>query len=385
MDIFNRKKLAQAEADIRRQEKINQRQYNELQVISDKLCIAENECRKYKQMHNEDKEIIEKLKQENSALDASCQIFANKLNANKINCSASDNRGSPRNQEFNNANKEIEDLKRELKEAEAVISVFLEQSEDIDIVEDNSRTKNAAYVIRNELVEGKIGDNKKAKHKFVASLYKSCNSFFSPNELKAYEMLSDLVQKKGFFLFSKVRLADIIEMWEKFYDEESMEKAKKQNPYENGTAFLNALSRNSFKKQVYDRIQKLNPDFNDSDYRTAFLYPLLRLHIDFLLCRKIENNIVPLLAIELNGEEHYNDWIKINNDNFKKSVFFSDYVYIGFLSIFNDVLNNEEDKLRKVISDVIDGLSNKEMLNTWKGIQDTLNRLAKPYMEKLGK
>ena len=66
-------------------------------------------------------------------------------------------------------------------------------------------------------------------------------------------------------------------------------------------------------------------------------------------------------------------------------MFFSDYVYIGFLSVYNDVLNNEEDKLRKVISDVIDDLSNKEMLNTWKSIQDTLNSLAKPYMENIGK
>lgn len=290
-----------------------------------------------------------------------------------------------REQELNN---EIEKLKKKLKEAEATSyapKLCLEQSEDSEIIEDNNKTENAAYIIRNELVDGKICNNKKIRNKIVASVYKSCKSFFSPSELKLYEMLSNLVQQKGFILFSKVRLADIIEMWEKFYDEESMEKAKEQNPYEKGTAFLNVLNKNSFKKQIYDRIQTLNPNFNDKDYRMAFLYPLLRLHIDFLLCKKVENNIIPLVAIELNGEEHYKDWIKINNDKFKKSVFFSDYVYIGFLSIYNDVLNNEEDGLCEVISNVMDDLSNKEMLNTWKGIQDSLDNLAKPYMEKLGK
>lgn len=312
MDIFRRKKLAAAEEEIRRLEKDIHQQYSKYQAMSDKLCFTENELRKCIQKHDADKEFIDKLKRENSKLNASCQSLAARLDANKIN-----------------ANKEIKELKWELKEAEAVISAFLEQSEDIDAVEDNSRIKNtAAYVIRNELVEGKIDVNKKIRSKFVAALYKSSKSFFSPNEFKFYKILSDLAQEKGFILFSKVRLADIIEMWEKFYDEESMEKAKKLTPYEQGTAFLNALKKNSFKKQIYDRIQELNPNFNDRDYQTAFLYPLLRLHIDFILCKKIENNIVPMMAIELNGEDHYKDWKKINNDNFKKSVFFSDYVYI---------------------------------------------------------
>lgn len=314
MDIFNRKKLAAAEAEIKRLKEYNHQQYSEQQAIFDKLQNI-------------------------------------------------------REQELNN---EIEKLKKKLKEAEATN-------------EDNNKTENAAYIIRNELVDGKICDNKKIRNKIVASVYKSCKNFFSPSELKLYEMLSNLVQQKGFILFSKVRLADIIEMWEKFYDEESMEKVKEQNPYEKGTAFLNVLNKNSFKKHIYNRIQALNPNFNDKDYQVAFLYPLLRLHIDFLLCKKVENNIVPLIAIELNGEDHYEDQIKIKNDNFKKSVFFSDYVYIGFLSIYNYVLNNEEDKLREIISDVMDDLSKKEMLNTWKGIQGSLDNLAKPYMEKLSK
>ena len=280
MDIFRRKRLAAAEEEIRRLKKDNHQQYSEYQAMSDKLRITENELRKCIQKHDADKETIDKLKRENSKLNASCQSLTARLDVNKIN-----------------ANKEIEELKWELKEAEAIISAFLEHSEDIDVVGDNSRIKNtAAYVIRNELVEGKIDVNKKIRSKFVAALYKSSKSFFSPNELKFYEILSDLAQEKGFILFSKVRLADIIEMWEKFYDEESIEKAKKLTPYEQGTAFLNALNKNSFKKQIYGRIQELNPDFNDRDYQTAFLYPLLRLHIDFLLCKKIENNIVPLMA-----------------------------------------------------------------------------------------
>lgn len=248
MDIFNRKKLAEAEAEIRKLKEYNHQQYSEQQAMLDKLRIAENEVRKYIQKHDADKKIIGKLKQGN------------------------------------------EELKWELKESEAVISAFLEQSGNIDAVEDNSRTKNAAgYVIRNELIEGKIDVNKKIRSKFVAALYKSRKSFFSSNELKFYEILSDLSQKKGFILFSKVRLADIIEMWEKFYDEESMEKANKQSPYEQGTAFLNALNKNPFKKQVYDRIQKLNPDFDDRDYQAAFLYPLLRLHFltIFRWCAKV--------------------------------------------------------------------------------------------------
>lgn len=332
MDIFNRKKLAAAEAEIVRLKEYNRFQQVEQEKINDIL---------QQRLNSENKELKKKLREAESEI-----IRLNKYNRQQ------------------NGNQQLED---------------------IEIIEDDYKPENAAYIIRDEIIDGKISDNKKIRNKFVASIYNSCKSFFSQNEFKFYEMLSDLSLQKDFILFSKIRMADIIEMWEKFYDEKSMVKAKEQNPRENGTVFLNALNKYSFKKQIYDRIQTLNPDFNDRDYQTAFLYPLLRLHIDFLLCKKVENNILPLVAIELNGEDHYKDWTKIKNDNFKKSVFFSDYVYIGFLSVYNDVLNNDEDRLREIMSNMMDDLSNKEMLITWKGIQKTLNNLAKPYLEKLVK
>lgn len=223
----------------------------------------------------------------------------------------------------------------------------------------------------------------------MASIYKSNKSFFTSNELKFYDLLSPLAQSHGIIIFSKVRLADIVDLWERFYDEKSLEDAKKQNPFEKGVAFEKAKDSTKYpnKKAIYNRIQELNPNFNNNDYKIAFLYPLFRLHIDFLLCKKVENYVVPLMAIELNGKEHYknDDWIKKTNDQFKRSVFFSDYVYIGLLSIYNDVLTEKRDELMKIMSDTLSRVSDGYNKVNWNDIQNSLSELAKPYIEKLGK
>ena len=356
MDIFNRKKLAAAEAEIERLEKACAK-------FQSDITEAENIAKRYKREIDEVRSSIEEKQKEKDE-----KVFKTK----------------------------IEELNKKLVEAEATISdlkLCLEQSEDIASIEDTVGTvKKASYKIRREVVNGKLGEhsNKEKRYeKYMASIYKSSKSFFTSNELKFYDLLSPLAQSHGLIIFSKVRLADIVDLWERFYDEKSLEDAKEQNPYEKGVAFLKAkdLAKYPNKKAIYNRIQELNPDFNNRDYKTAFLYPLFRLHIDFLLCKKIENNIVPLIAIELNGEEHYkkDDWIKKTNDRFKTSVFFSDYVYIGFLSVYNDVLYDKRDELIKIMSDTLSSLSDGYDGVNWKEIQKSLSELAKPYIEKLGK
>ena len=129
MDIFNRKKLADAEAEIRWWKELNHQQYDELQAISDKLRTAENKIIKYKQTHNEDTELIDKLKRDNDALNTSCQVLTDRLKSNKSMPSAYD-------KEDFQQDREIDD---EIKE--------------IDNVENKSKTKSAPYTIRKEVVD----------------------------------------------------------------------------------------------------------------------------------------------------------------------------------------------------------------------------------------
>lgn len=148
-----------------------------------------------------------------------------------------------------------------------------------------------------------------------------------------------LIQRNDLVLLSKVRLADIIELWEEFYNDEAKEIARKQNPLNNGKVFLNALSKNSAKSLINERIVELDSTFSNNDYLTAFLYPLLRLHIDFLICKHTDKNVEPMLVIELNGKEHYrnsenSDGRKIKNDELKEAIFRSKGVKIGFLMIY---------------------------------------------------
>lgn len=134
---------------------------------------------------------------------------------------------------------------------------------------------------------------------------------------------------------------------------------------------------------INERIIELNPNFNNTDYKTAFLYPLFRLHIDFLICKRTDTNIIPLLVIELNGNEHYKDRKK--NDDLKEAIFRSNSVTIGFLTIYNDLLYKKRDELMKIMSDTLSRVSDGYNKVNWNDTQNSLSELAKPYIEKIGK
>lgn len=214
--------------------------------------------------------------------------------------------------------------------------------------------------------------------------------FFSENEFNFFELMTPLIQSNELVLLSKVRLADIIDLWEKFYNNEAKEAEKKQNPRENGGVFLNALEINNSKKLINNRMIELNPNFNNTDYKTAFLYPLFRLHIDFLICKRTDSNILPILVVELNGKEHYQNYksydsYRVSNDELKQAIFRSKAVNIGFLTIYNDLLYEKRDELMKIMSDTLSRVSDGYNKVNWNDTQNSLFELAKPYIEKLGK
>lgn len=362
MDIFNRKKLADAEAKIRWWMELNNQQYDELQAMSDKLRTAENKIIKYQQMHEEDIKNFDKLKQDYDALNASCQVLTYKLKSNKRTPSAY-------NEEVFQQDWEIDD---EIKE--------------IDNVENKSKTKSAPYTIRKEVVDG---IKKVDSTQLMSALYKN-KKFFSKNEFNFYELLMPLIQSNGLVLLSKVRLADIVELWEEFYDDKAKEIEKRRNPLNRGKVFLNALSKNSIKSLINKRMVELNPEFSNSDYLIAFLYPLFRLHIDFLICKCTDKDVEPMLVIELNGKEHYiasqnGDSAKTRNDKFKEAIFRSKAVKIGFLTIYNDLLYKNRDELSKIMEDILSHISEGHNEINWTDIQINLSELAKPYIEEIGK
>ncbi|MCM1062412.1 MAG: DUF2726 domain-containing protein [Eubacterium sp.] len=130
-------------------------------------------------------------------------------------------------------------------------------------------------------------------------------------------------------LFSKVRLADIITL--KTYSYDKFKKTKSSN--------------------LIEMIDGHIPDFNDDDFKKVYLYPLLGLHVDFLVCLNEENHCVPLLVIELYGDEHnknskYADKDRIENDEFKQALFELEDVKIDFMIVENKELA-EADKLKE--------------------------------------
>lgn len=409
MDIFNRKKLAAAEAEIIRLKEENHKQYSELEAISNRIQISENNAKKYKQQIDEANATNNKLKQENDKLNSSISDLNYCIKTSESKYAAHENWNSQRNIEFNNAKNKIEELEKKLEEAEALnlnLSLSLEQMQDRENVEDTTNNyEKSAYIIRDEIVYGRKIKNKKPEEwknsqgknynqmsaSLMSALYRNKENkkrneyFFTTNEFAFFDLLMPLIQINELVLLSKVRLADIIELWEKFYNNEAKEAEKKQNPYENGGVFLNALEKNRSKMSINERIIELNPNFNNTDYKTAFLYPLFRLHIDFLICKRTDTNIIPLLVIELNGNEHYKDRKKIKNDDLKEAIFRSNSVTIGFLTIYNDLLYKKRDELMKIMSDTLSRVSDGYNKVNWNDTQNRLSELAKPYIEKLGK
>jgi len=395
MDIFNRKKLAAAKVEIIRLKETCAKLQNNIDEAESK---AEVYRRERDEIHNN----IGKQIAQNGELSKSLSAVYYQSEKDKQALKS-----------------EIEELKKKLEEAEELNlnhSLSLERMKDRENLDDTNNRDKSAYKIRDEVVYGrKIKNNKPNNNPeewehyygknyeqvstlFMSALYKRkkiyrknrIEYFFSANEFNFFELLMPLIQSNELVLLSKVRLADIIVLWEEFYNNEAKEAEKKQHLREDEDVFLNVLKKNNYKRLINERMIELNPNFNHTDYKTAFLYPLLRLHIDFLICKRTDSDILPLLVVELNGKEHYKnsksyDSDRIKNDELKQAIFRSKSVNIGFLTIYNDLLYKKRDELIKIMSDILSAVSDSYDSINWKEVQSKLSDLAKPYIEKIGK
>lgn len=325
---------------------------------------------------------FEKLESENLQLNEKCSRYQSALNqANKENetykiklsegvstaPNDTDNEYSKLKEQchtykiqLDNANREIENYKQKLLDsqkrekemedryielADHTVGAYSDDLNDVDAADSQDR-KDPIYNITDQ-----VRDNPE----YMATLYCSKNSFLSPNEFKMYTLLENFAYNYcadfgSLSIFANTRLADFTKLFESNYigEKDSFSKKTENKPK---------------KKAVCEIIDKFMPNFNNQDYKLAFLYPLLRMHVDFLICADSEedDNITkPILAIELYGSEHDKNsanpnWKTIFNDSFKKSLFSykNNAMGVRLLIIKNEELENE-DKLEKKIYDAVE-------------------------------
>lgn len=185
------------------------------------------------------------------------------------------------------------------------------------------------------------------------SVYDRKWDFTSWYETRLYELLCDIVasdtlKKYELKVFSQVRLADIVKV-----REENLEEFKDNIEFHTTKG---DLKTNRSKSAVYEEM--IRAGFDDKKYKQVFLYPLLRSHVDFLICRSGNERLTPLIVIELFGQEHFDlDWKNKKlqrNDEFKKHLF--EAVEIGFdNSLTNETLKSalkNVDKLNELKSEL---------------------------------
>lgn len=185
------------------------------------------------------------------------------------------------------------------------------------------------------------------------SVYDRKWDFTSWYETRLYELLCDIVasdtlKKYELKVFSQVRLADIVKV-----REENLEEFKDNIEFHTTKG---ELKTNRSKSAVYEEM--IRAGFDDKKYKQVFLYPLLRSHVDFLICRSGNERLTPLIVIELFGQEHFDlDWKNKKlqrNDEFKKHLF--EAVEIGFdNSLTNETLKSalkNVDKLNELKSEL---------------------------------
>lgn len=257
---------------------------------------------------------------------------------------------------LDNANREIENYKqaalnyqsqiKELKDRyrDVVNHMLISSSDETnDVNSVNSQNNNPIYSIMDEV---------RKNPDYMSALYCSKNSFLSQNEIKMYYLLENFAYDNctvfgSLSIFANTRLADFTKLFESNYIDKEDSFCKKTN-------------KNPNKKAVCKIIDKLMPHFNNDDYKLAFLYPLLRMHVDFLICVDDgDNTTKPILAIELHGTEHDRnsmnpDWSTIYNDEFKKSLFEykNNAMGVRLLVIKNEELENEDKLIGKIYDSV---------------------------------
>ncbi len=204
--------------------------------------------------------------------------------------------------------KEIAALKAELAEKERELDSIKELLADVKGKTEQNNSERCCNKFRANLIRNK---------NLVASIYVR-KDFMSENECILYKLLcevsaSDKLKEYSLNVFAQVRLADIVKLWENTLDE-----------FQNNINFSSngEMKTNHNKKKVYSEMEAsgLNDEIS---YKQTFLYPLLRSHVDFLICRPLNKILTPLMVIELFGEEHFDNKNKKlqSNDEFKKSLF----------------------------------------------------------------
>ena len=229
------------------------------------------------------------------------------------------------------AEAEIERLKEMLTNSEQTYKQELNNARDyIAKLEakttENNKRKNI-YSIRDTVLQNR---------KYIDSVYCSKRSFFTSNEYQLYQILCTVIanvekeKSVNLSLFSHVRLADVVRLWEEYYN----------NPSESKKSFVHCKTKNRYKQQIDEEIQRLVSDFDENDYKETFLYPLLSRHIDFLVCINIddENKSIPICAIELNGSEHSTDFKRQKSDELKRDLF--NAAKVDLLTLDNDTLRD---------------------------------------------
>jgi hypothetical protein len=188
----------------------------------------------------------------------------------------------------------------------------------------------------------------KKRDQNIDKFYRLKETYLTKSELSLFGKISTIISSEEFihefngieyFIFTKVKLIDIIKQtqpnWAKFKE----------------------LQKN---KTVVDSIINDFPNFDDSDYKKLTFYPILNCHIDFLICKNVGDNVVPILGIELNGNDHDNNKPK-KNDIFKERAF--DLLKVkktkGLMIIRNEELTKDgyDDRLKNELIKTLKELS----------------------------
>ncbi len=298
------------------------------------LNSADREIRDYKKKYED---LLSKLDMnvynELASLKEKCKDYQKKLNnANYENTKCK--------QDISSLQAKIKELKVDCNQNGERLN--LENTKDSE----NQNEDDKVYHIRNIV----------KKHTYyMDKVYCSKSDFFhsfkkdeSSNEYKMYKLLlsviyemksESLINTDGecirLSLFSQVRLADIVELQCSAFDK------FKNDPY---------------RKSICGMIEGNKPNFDNEDYKKAFLHPLLNQHIDFLVCINEKTQCAPLLAIELHGSDHdenskFADKKRISNDKFKKALFELEKVKVELLIVKNEYLDSKDikDSISKTI------------------------------------
>lgn len=280
--------------------------------------------------------------------------------------------------------KEIAELKNKLEKKEQELKKVEQKLEETkELLRKSNETVENETVERKEIALSDNGYDDFRKRiiqdiSLAKSVYDRKWDFTSWYETRLYDLLCDIVvsdtlKKYELKVFSQVRLADIVKV-----REENLEKFKNNIEFHTTKG---DLKTNRSKATVYEEMIKAN--FDDKKYRQVFLYPLLRSHVDFLICRSGNERLTPLMVIELFGQEHFDlDWKNKKlqrNDEFKKHLF--EAVGIGFdNSLTNETLKSSlksNDKLNELKSE-LEG----KILGCIRDANDQDKKNAKTYNER---